>query len=77
MLVPFSAPMKYLNPVLSLLALTSFASAAPIEIGSRREMFVDDALIDHLSGRAELRLNEPVQREVVLRHDEPWEGSGR
>ena len=76
MLVPFSAPMKYLNPVLSLLALTSFASAAPIEIGSRREMFVDDALIDHLSGRAELRLNEPVQREVVLRHDEPWEGSG-
>ena len=76
MLVPFSAPLKYLNPVLSLLALTSFASAAPIEIGSRREMFVDDALIERLHGKAELRLHQPVPREVVIVRDAPWEGAG-
>jgi hypothetical protein len=57
-------------------ACVATALAAPIEIGNRRELFVDDALVERVSGRAELRLNEPVPREVVLRHDEPWEGAG-
>lgn len=52
----------------------SFA-ANPIDIGSRRELFVDDHLIDHLSGSAERRLGRPVPRERVLTFDAPWEGT--
>ena len=50
--------------------------AAPREIGSRRELFVDDALVERLVGKAELRLHHPTPREVVFVHDAPWEGSG-
>ena len=46
-----------------------------IEVGTRRELFVDDFLIDRRDG-LELRLQAPVPREVVLEHDAPWEGSG-
>ena len=46
------------------------------DIGSRRELFVDDALVDRLSGKAEFRLHQPVPREIALIHDAPWEGSG-
>lgn len=57
---------------------TGQASGAPgaIDIGSRRELFVDDALIDRLAGGARLDLQHPEPREVVLVHDAPWEGSG-
>lgn len=47
-----------------------------IEIGSRRELFVDDTLIDSLKGQAQLRLHHPEPREIVLKLDAPWEGSG-
>lgn len=47
-----------------------------IDIGSRRELFVDDALIESLSGKALRRLHHPVPCEVALLHDEPWEGTG-
>ena len=46
------------------------------QIGTRRELFVDDILIDRIEGGAALRLNHPVPQEIVLNHDEPWEGSG-
>lgn len=45
------------------------------EIGSRRELFVDDCLIGRMSDGAELRLHHPVPREVAFVTDEPWEGS--
>jgi hypothetical protein len=45
-----------------------------IEMGSRRELFVDDLMIDRLEGRAARRLHHPVPREVVIVHDRPWEG---
>ena len=48
----------------------------PIDIGTRRELFVEDGLIDSLSGEAELRLHHPIPREVAIVHDAPWEGSG-
>lgn len=54
----------------------SLLVANPVEIGSRRELFVDDALIESLSGGARLQLHEPVPREIVLEHDAPWEGTG-
>jgi hypothetical protein len=47
----------------------------PIDIGSRRELFVDGYLIERLIGGAELRLHSPTPREVVLVHDKPWEGN--
>ena len=46
-----------------------------IPIGTRRELFVDDVLVDHLVGDARLRLRQPTPREVVLIHDAPWEGN--
>jgi hypothetical protein len=46
-----------------------------IDIGSRRELMVDDHLIEDLRGGAELRLHHPTPREVVLVHDKPWEGN--
>jgi hypothetical protein len=45
----------------------------PIDIGSRRELFVDSLLVDKLQ-TATLHLHEPQPREVVLQHDTPWEG---
>ncbi len=49
------------------------APAAPIEIGGRRELFVDRALIESMRG-VELRLHEPRPAGVALRLDRPWEG---
>jgi len=65
---------------LALLAclLTTAAWAADpeaVDIGSRRELFVDEALIARREG-VELRLHQPTPREVVMVHDAPWEGSG-
>jgi hypothetical protein len=44
-----------------------------IDIGSRRELFVDDRLIDRLAG-SRLELHPPQPREIVLKFDQPWEG---
>lgn len=46
---------------------------SPIDIGSRRELFVDRFLIDRMAA-AELRLHRPVDRGPVLQFDAPWEG---
>jgi len=45
-----------------------------IDIGSRRELFVDDYLIDKID-RAKLTLHKPTPREVAIVHDKPWEGN--
>ena len=58
--------------------LSSFAAlsaAEPVDIGSRRELFVDDYLIHRLAGSAKLVVQQPTPREVVLVTDKPWEGS--
>lgn len=59
---------------LSVVDAATFA-AESIEIGSRRELFVEDGLIGSLRG-AELRLHAPVPRNVALVTDESWEGNG-
>jgi hypothetical protein len=46
---------------------------ASVEIGSRRELFLDDFLIDRLSG-ATLKLQIPEPGDVVFVCDAPWEG---
>src|ERR1035437_3020455 len=45
------------------------------DIGTRRELFVDEFLVERLSGKAELRLHHPELRDVAIVHDEPWEGN--
>jgi len=50
-------------------------AAEPVEVGARRELFVDSSLIERFEGRAELRLHHPQPREVALKFDEPWEGN--
>ena len=45
-----------------------------IDIGGRRELFVDWYLIESMDG-AELRLHRPTPREIVIVHDQPWEGN--
>ena len=47
---------------------------ATIDIGSRRELFVDDYLIDRLAG-ATLTMHRPTPQDVALRFDRPWEGN--
>jgi len=44
-----------------------------IDIGSRRELFVDQHLIDRLAG-ASLELQRPIDAGSVLEFDLPWEG---
>jgi hypothetical protein len=46
-----------------------------INIGSRRELFVDDYLIDSFEGGAKLVLQRPVDKGVVMVCDKPWEGN--
>lgn len=57
-------------------AADAAAAEPPLEIGDRRELFVDDRLIGRLEGGARQRLHQPTPRELVLRHDAPWEGTG-
>ncbi len=45
-----------------------------VDVGTRRELFVDNFLVDRLTGGAERRLHQPIPREVVLKLDKPWEG---
>ncbi|MEA1951500.1 MAG: hypothetical protein U9N87_08950, partial [Planctomycetota bacterium] len=63
-----------LSIVISLPISSSTAGAADtIDLGSRRELFVDHFLIDKLEGAA-LALNRPKDEGVVLKFDKPWEG---
>jgi len=55
---------------------SSLLAADPVTIGSRRELFVDDFLIEKLTGKAQQRLHQPQAREIAITHDAPWEGSG-
>ena len=46
------------------------------DMGSRRELFVDNALIERLVGKAQQQMHRPVARDLALVHDESWEGTG-
>jgi len=60
---------------LSLLTPPLLTAAEPVDIGSRRELLVDQHLIEQLDG-VRLELHRPVRREVVFRTDAAWEGNG-
>ena len=72
--------MKHLSAVACVLSiaissLPSVPAGDVINIGSRRELFIDATLIDSLEG-VERRLHHPVPRDVAIIHDAPWEGAG-
>jgi len=63
-------------PALCLFACDSTAVAADaIEVGSRRELFVDRHLIDSMSDGVQLQVQQPEPQQVVLVTGEPWEGN--
>ncbi len=69
--------MKVKIPALTVALILSLAPKAleaeeTIDIGSRRELFVDSLLIARLEG-ARLQLQEPVPAGVAIRYDQPWE----
>lgn len=47
-----------------------------INIGKRRECFFDTYLINEEETTASLRLHSPIKREIVINHNEEWEGDG-
>ena len=46
-----------------------------VEIGTDRQLFVDDFWVDEARG-VERRLHQPTKREVAIPSDKPWEGGG-
>jgi hypothetical protein len=48
------------------------AENAPVDLGTRVGLFVDDLLIDRMTG-VQLRMHSPVPREVAFQFDAPWE----
>ena len=68
--------MKPLPTLLTILLVSvSITHADPIDIGNRRELLVDDHLIESMKG-ATLQLHHPTTQEISITHDSPWEGSG-
>ncbi len=49
-------------------------AAEPINIQGRRELMVDDYLVEKMDG-ARLVLHQPIKREVAINFDAPWEGN--
>ncbi|MCA9095354.1 MAG: hypothetical protein KDA68_17865, partial [Planctomycetaceae bacterium] len=67
--------MRHLVPLLFVFASLPLFAAEPVDIGSRRELFVDATLIENLSDKAILKLHQPIACEVSFQFDKPWEGS--
>jgi len=49
--------------------------SGPVHIGGRRELFVDDYLVDATDGDMELSLQHPSSEGVAMVLDRPWEGN--
>ena len=62
----------YWTALLAFVQTTSFAGEI-INLGSRRELFVDHFLIEKMDG-AQLKLHEPRREGIALKFDRPWEG---
>lgn len=44
-----------------------------VQLGDRRQLFIDNRLIERLEG-ATLRLREPQRANTIVKIDKPWEG---
>lgn len=61
--------------ILSAAVGASVRAAEPMDIGTRRELLVDDYLVDVMRGDVRLELHHPVRQEIVFKTDAPWEGN--
>ena len=58
-----------------LAAWPGWAAEDALNIGGRRELFVDEAVISQTAGGLRLALHRPERKEIVLDTDKPWEGN--
>ena len=63
-------------PILAVVVCALASTAAPIDIGDRREVLWDDFLVDAAKTTARRVLHRPEYAGVVLRRDKPWEAQG-
>ncbi|QDU80657.1 hypothetical protein Pla110_23890 [Polystyrenella longa] len=68
-------PLRLLTMLVVCLSSFPVCAEDAIDIGDRRELLIDHALTEKMSGEVELRLHHPVAREVALTLNEPWEGN--
>lgn len=61
--------------LLALGTLLPAHSAEPIDVGSRRELFIDDHLVGEMGKGVSRQLLKPEPKEVVFVTDESWEGN--
>ncbi|MBQ9789603.1 MAG: hypothetical protein IJW31_08425 [Lentisphaeria bacterium] len=59
---------------LSLLAMASTLFADVANLGSDRELFVDNQMIEKMDN-AEIKLHSPIEREITFKLDQPHEGN--
>lgn len=71
---PYGYPMSLLIRLSCLLLLVSASAAADLSLGSRRELLVDDYLIERMENAA-LKMHQPEAKEVSITCDAPWEGN--
>ena len=67
--------LRALSVLLLASAVQTLNAEDAIHIGSRLELFVDDGLIETMSGGARLHLHRPTRREIVFKTDALWEGN--
>ncbi|RQP10236.1 MAG: hypothetical protein EAS52_23030, partial [Parapedobacter sp.] len=69
---------KSIIVLLYMVFLSSFQLIAqsdqPVQIGNRRELFVDRYLLDKMNNVSQ-RMHHPVNEGAVLNFDKPWEGN--
>lgn len=69
-------PMEFLLAIGAIfvgdVADAALSTSSPSNIGTRLELFVDDALIDEMRGLT-FTLHAPTPSEVALTFDRPWE----
>ena len=65
---------KFLLLLLVSLSIFSFSQDRNvINLGSRRELFVDSFMIEKMSGCC-LKMHRPILKDTALKFDKPWEG---
>ena len=72
----FSGNAARLSGAMALLLVFAGSAKAdsPVDLSGKRELFVDDYLIESMEG-VELELQQPNEEEIVIVHDKPWEGN--
>src|SRR5680860_12066 len=47
-----------------------------INIGSKRQLFIDNYLLEKISDGVQLQMHNPIPKGIAIKHDSPWEGNG-